>query len=221
MSKLNLFTLFIVVISVVIAAEFLVNDYYDYPQKKANDVQSNLLEQNTEDKVESNVIDFDAGSIGNDNDEGNLIDNDASVKAFIAFEVVEKSGMQNVTLQRMPFNGLLFNFIDIKDYKSTPVVYQRLLQKNKDEIGGFYEFHTDQSILANEVFLLIKERANKVLGISINDTNQYGEKSFFVNYEDKPNIAFLVVKINNSVYALSYQKDLHTYIKSIIQFITS
>ncbi len=216
MSQTNLFTVFIIVIVVVVAAELLVNNYIDYPQAKNGSEQVNVL--GVEDTDQHNVIDFDV----DENKPLTVLDNELfSEEATIKFEVVKNAGFQNVTLQRVPFNHLLFNFIDFSDYKTTDVVDQRVLQNNEDKIAEFYEFHTDKSSLANEIFLLIKEKSDTVLGVSINETDEFGEKSFYVNYEDIPNIAFLVVKIDNSVYCLSYRKELHSYIKSIIQLISS
>lgn len=235
MNKANLFTLFLTVIMVVVAAEFLVNDYGEAALDGAADIvshdwegteQNEAAEEATgesggeqtplEEEVDSMAIDFSAAA-----DFGVPEDRDKQVEAQITFGLVGLSGLENVTLQRVPFNGILFERVDMRDFKSVPVVLQNLLQNNKEQIASFYEFHGDSELLAGEIYLLMKEKAAAGLDVNINETNTYGDNSFFINYGDRPNTAFLVVKIRESVYSLTYEKGLHSFIESLLSYLNT
>ncbi|MCA9373837.1 hypothetical protein KC725_01615 [Candidatus Peregrinibacteria bacterium] len=247
MGKSNLFTLFVTVIVVVIAAEFLVNDY-----GTIEDVGTNLLsaDDNGEEVVEDEQpahdwsITFDelAGEEVEDKgideatdisfDLGDFEENDGespstteepttTAEAEISFGLIGLSGFQNVTLQRVPFNGILFERVDLRDFQSVEVVQQNLLQDNKEKIALFYEFHGDSDLLANEIYIYIKDKARNGLNVGINETNDYGDGSFYVNYTDIPDRAFLVVKTRESVYALTYEKRLHSFIESLLGYLNT
>lgn len=141
--------------------------------------------------------------------------------AQITFGLVNLTGFQNVTLQRVPFNGIMFERVDLRDFKSVNVIQQNLLHDNKAKVAEFYEFQGDSSLLANEVSLLIKDKALSSIEASINETDEFGEGSYYINYGDRPNTAFLVVKVKETVYALTYKKELHSYIESLIKYLSS
>jgi hypothetical protein len=226
MSKTNLLTVFVTVIVVVIVAELLVNDYATFPELQKQ-ITGNVFGADEisidEDMMEgAGAINFDLGGL-QPKSTVELADNIASAdatnmqeKALISFGLIGQVGFENVTLQRVPFNGIMFERIDMRDFKSVPVIKQNLLQNNRQNIAEFYEIHAESQLLANEIFLLIKEKALQAIEAGINETNEYGEASYYINYVDRGNTAFLVVKVREGVYALSYKKELHAFIKSLI-----
>ncbi len=137
----------------------------------------------------------------------------------ISFSVVDQVGFNNVVLQRVPFNGIMFQKVDMRDFQSVPIFQQNLLQNNRDWVAEFYELHAESQLLANEIYLLIKEKASNSIEAGINETNEFGNGSFYINYSDRSNTAFLVVKVRESVYAFVYKKDLHPFVKSLIQLL--
>lgn len=137
----------------------------------------------------------------------------------ISFSVVDQVGFNNVVLQRVPFNGIMFQKVDMRDFQSVPIIQQNLLQNNRDRVAEFYELHAESQLLANEIYLLIKEKAAGTIEAGINETNEYGNGSFFINYADRSETAFLVVKVRESVYAFVYKKELHPFVKSLIQLL--
>lgn len=251
MNKTSLFSLFLTVIVVVVAAEFLVNDYQDAGTGGAASVvgdgkqthdwaaEFDTLENGAEGansyeatdpapdgEVRPQTINFDLGDFGEGGGAATpsadvLSANETEEKAEITFALLSLAGFQNVTLQRVPFNGILFERIDLRDFRSVPVVLQNVLQNNKNRIAGFAEFHGDSDLLAGEVYLFIKEKAAASLNVGINETNGYGDNSFFINFGDRPDAAFLVVKIRESVYALTYEKGLHAFIESLISYLNT
>lgn len=238
MSNSNLFTLFLVVIVVVIIAEYLANDYGDLKKEVPGNVLNQSIDVSTlgyKLNGESDGGEFVVGgkeSAGGSDlaggAEGTGVAGNSDVPSAVQFEgnpkisfgLISGAGFENVSLQRYPFNGILFERVDIRDFKSVPVILQRVLKNNRDVIAELYEFHADSSLLAGEIYLLIKERAISVIEAGVNETDTCGDKSFFINYSDRPDNAFLVVKTGNSVYSLTYEKGLHKMVENVLKEIS-
>lgn len=234
MSNRNLFTLFIVVIVVIVIAEYLANDYSSLKSEIPADVLNRTID------VRDLGFNLNPGDVGEDADfavkgqevvgegEGDvdstgsegLAESEFVGTPNITFKMVSTAGFENISLQRYPFSGLLFGKIDLRDFKSVPVIQQRVLSNNRDVVADFYEFHADSSLLAGEIYLLVKERASAVIEAGVNETDSYGDKSYFVNYSDDADTAFLVVKGGNSVYALTYEKGLHNKVENVLKEIS-
>lgn len=240
MKTSSLFALFITVIVVVIGAEVLVNDYdvrpsdgetsvvgdvsvthdwaEDFDELQGDDKTSKEPANGEESKVEPLAITFDASENFGDVVESNPL---VEVQAEITFGLIGLSGFQNVTLQRVPFNGIVFERIDLREFNTVPVVAQNLLQDNENSIATFYELHGDSELLAGEIYLLIREKASAGLGVNVNEVNDFGDTSFYINYGDRPDHAFLVVKIKESVYALTYEKGLHSFMTALLKYLNT
>lgn len=247
MGKSNLFTLFVTVIIVVIVAEVLVNDYGTFGDGGTNVLSAGeegeevnedtepshdwsitfdeLAGEESEDEGldENTDIAFDLGDFEatDEADAPVLEESVTSTEAEISFGLIGLSGFQNVTLQRVPFSGILFERVDLREFQSVEVVHQNLLQDNKEKIAMMYEFHGDSDLLSNEIYLYIKDKAQSGLNVGVNETDDYGDGSFYVNYADIPDRAFLVVKIRESVYALTYEKRLHSFIESLLGYLNT
>lgn len=220
MSKSNLFALFVIAITIIIAMDVKVNDYSQVETVANSGNVSILAAASDDENVDSKIIDFDAGEFEN----GDTVDvaeqvEPVKIETSINFGLIHQVGFQNVTLQMVPFNGILMEKIDMRDFKSIPVIRQNLLEDNRRVVAEFNEFHAESSLLANEIYLLIKEKAADSIDAGVNETNEFGEKSLYINYGGEKNNAFLVVKISQSVYALRYEKTLHNYIKTLLQLL--
>jgi|WetSurMetagenome_2_1015567.scaffolds.fasta_scaffold156942_2 hypothetical protein len=199
MSKFSLFTLFLSATVVIIVAELLVNDYVKPSQVKG--------------QVNASVLQSDVASTSNSSQ--TAADTEAPDGLF-NFSVVSAAGFKDVSLQRTPFNGVLFESIDLRDFKSVPVTVNNLLQNNRKRIATFYEFSSQSPMLGKEVFTMLKEKSGKLIGATINPSNEFGEGSFFINYVERPEFAFLVVNGGDNVYALTYLKELHPLVKNVL-----
>lgn len=147
---------------------------------------------------------------------GPILPSESDGEALISFALIERVGFRNIVLQRIPFNGIMFELVDMRDFRSVPVIRHNLLQNNREQVAEFYEMHAESQLLANEIFLLIREKALSSIEAGINETNEFGDGSYYINYSNRPETAFLVVKIRESVYSFVYKKELHSFIKSLI-----
>lgn len=227
MNGSSIFTLMLTVIVVVVVAEVLANDYGG--ETEGPEAQADVMAAVDGSGAGGNAIrfgleDFNLGSTGDS--DADVIEpveevadlSDENLK--LSFGLMQAVGFENVTLQRVPFNGIMFERVDLRDFKSVPVLRQNLLHDNRSKIAEFYELHADNSLLANEIYLLLQEKSEGIMGGSVNETNELGEKSFYINYSDRPGNAFLVVLKGESVYALTYEKGLHSFVTSLIGQLT-
>ncbi len=200
MSKFSIFALFLSATIIVIVAELLVNEYIKYPEGH------NLLAANV---LQTGV----AGNTQADATPGTQAQTDGS---FFTFSVLSGAGFKNVSLQRMPFNGIMFESVDLRDFKSVPVTVNNLLENNREKIAVFYEFRAADVPLSKEVYAFLKDKSSKLIGATINETNSFGEGSFYINYIEQRDSVFLVVNGGDNVYALTYRKDLHPLISKVL-----
>jgi hypothetical protein len=211
MSKFTIFTLFLSATIVVIVAELLVNEYIKYPGLQKQVTASVFHSQAPSATAGSSSATAQIGaSVGTSAPEG------TATIGNISFSLINDAGFKDISLQRVPFNGILFEIIDLRDFNSVPIVTQNLLQNNRIKVGTFYEFAAGSRLLSREVYQLLKDKAGKVIGASVNETNSFGDGSFYVNPVDHPDSVFLVVKSGDSVYSLAYLKDLHPQVKNLL-----
>ena len=137
---------------------------------------------------------------------------------LVTFSLLLKAGFSQVTLQRDEFQGKLFSLLELQNFLALPVLQQNMLKDGKT-IATFYELRNKSMLLAPEIYNRLKENFSALSQIKINETNGYGESSFYVNDPAQPTVAFLVVKKGTSVYALAYKKDYHLLIKKLIQLL--
>jgi len=199
MSKFSLFTLFLSATIIVIVAELIVNEY----------VPSQLSANVMQPSAPGTQADSQAGAT-----------QDAPGESAITYAALTQAGFKNFSLQRVPFNGILFESIDLRDFKSVKVTVNNLLENNRKRVATFYEFQAESGILAKEVYQYLREKCGKLIGASLNETGSFRESSFYVNYIERTDTAFLVVNAGENVYALTYLKDLHSFVSNLISQIT-
>lgn len=203
MSKFSLFTVFLSATIVVIVAELLVNQYLKYPEME-KEITANVLKSNSSIHTLKNAA-----------PESQAF-SDLELDPKITFALIQEAGFSGISLQRVPYDGLLFGKIDLKDFGNLPVIANNLLKNNRQKLASFYEFQAGSSALANEFYTLLKDRAGKVNGLVLNETNQFGNASFYINFDPPADDVFLVVKAGDTVYALTYGKTNHSQVKQLL-----
>lgn len=204
MSKFSIFTIFLSTTILVIVAELLVNHYLKYPQLQ-KELAANVAGQQSEMTQQQAVP-------------SNSTQQVKKSAETLTTEVVKSAGFSDAELAIVPFKGILFESLDLRDFQSVPVFQYALTQDNRS-LALFNEFRADSHLMSQEVYGYLKERFSQVIGAVVNETNQFGENSFYINFLEKPNQAFLVVKLQNNVYALTYQKEYHKLIKQLLLLI--
>lgn len=124
-------------------------------------------------------------------------------------ELLDKAGFRNFFIKPRPFDGLLFESFDVSMLTYLNVLDRKIIQLidgNEVEILRIYEFNLNDVDASDEIYTYLKTSLKDQLGVSVNETNQFGMGSFFINHQVPRNNAFLVVKTRGNVYALSYPK---------------
>lgn len=139
----------------------------------------------------------------------------APTNAYLTLDHVTKSGFVGAAIVPETFDGFLYKTINIGD------LYGIKAEKNsiKNDSSSFAKIYVvipDDPKNADEIYRVIKTRAAEGLEIEINETNDYGVASFFMNDSRRPNVAFLTVRINSLIYGLSYPKQYHPQIKALV-----
>lgn len=137
---------------------------------------------------------------------------------YLRDEQIKSAGFTGGYLENEPLDGRLFKTIDISDLKDTEVTKTDI--RTKDEIlAKVYVFKVGISNSANEVYQTLKLKASQGLNVKLNETNEFGSASFFMNDPVRSDTAFLTVRISGFVYSFSYPKTYHSQIKNLVQLI--
>ena len=158
----------------------------------------------TPDGIYSDIEDF-----------SNTATNLAPTNVYLTIDHVTKSGFVGATIVPETFDGFLYKTINIGD------LYGIKSEKNsiKNASSSFAKVYVvipDDPKNAEEIYRVIKTRAAEGLEVEINETNDYGVVSFFMNDSRRPNVAFLTVRINSLIYGFSYPKQYHPQIKALV-----
>lgn len=197
MNRFTLFALFLSSIIIVIVAEILVNEYLRPPY--AMDGAANIF-QTQATTQQSGVQSPSAGA------------SDASLTA----SVLKQAGVPDAELQTAAFSGKLFGRIALTDLGAVKGVESHLTKNQAAKLASFYEFSPGSEQTAKELYELLKQRCQTEIGVILNETNGFGDASFYVNYYEFPEKVFLVFRKGTRVYGFSYNKDLHEAMKKLI-----
>lgn len=127
----------------------------------------------------------------------------------ISSESLLRTGFANVVIKPIPFTGKMFDQFDLSVLADLDIVEKqvvRLYEGNEVQVLRAYEFNFADEQSAAEIYDFLKAKFKDSLGVTINQTNQFGLGSFYINFGEPREQAFLVVKTRNNVYALSYPK---------------
>lgn len=137
---------------------------------------------------------------------------------YLRDEQVQSAGFSSGILEDEPLDGRLFKTIDISDIKDVEVTKTAI--KSQDEVlVKVYIFKVGLDTNVSEVYQMLKLRASGGLNINVNETNQFGIASFYMNDPTRTDTAFLTVRISGLIYAFSYPKMYHSQVKNLLQLI--
>lgn len=136
------------------------------------------------------------------------------------------AGLNDFVVKPKPFDGKLFDQFDMTVLTGLDVVKKSVIMaKNgqEEEVLTAYEFNFEDKESVSEIYAYLKATIKGELGTTINETNQFGLASFYINFSEPVENAFLVVKMPENVYALSYPKvvtmetDFHKVVSKLLE----
>lgn len=228
MSKFTLFTLILAVTAVTVMAELLANDYLQV------NLSNNVLGQPGANEEIAQI--FNAAQETETNELA------AVTKPRTAPEVVDDSVEQqpsdvNTTLPTNPQFGIkdlreagffdpyispvsavekVFGVMDVPERFQGKLVQAQIMEDNSS-VGIVQEFHLQSSIDANELYQAIRTNGEEASYFDVNETNGYGEQSFYLNHVVNKDQVFIVIRRQNVVWALTYVKTLHPKFRILLE----
>lgn len=231
MNKFTIFTVILSVVIVVTVAQMLVNNYFG-AVLDTHETQANVfsgMDPAQPGTLDMGILPSSDQTLGNPDVMPDIglpgetfplstvvTPDDFDPTQSVTQQDLEKAGFLGLNLKIVPFDGNLFQVIDLSDLKS-----DRFVQYNIEDSVNVYGvivaawFYQDLSA-AEQYYELIKSRSGKIAGLDVNETNTFGMTSFYVNDAKRVGTAFLVVRIDNRVYAVSYPKASHDFYKQLI-----
>jgi len=142
-----------------------------------------------------------------------------AVLAGIDQQMIIDAGFQNGTVSIEQFDGLIFNDYDISEYQDDEHI-RYIVKEGVEDAGIINELIYPSQDIAYGVYEQLKAKmTSEESPFTINETNQYGEASFFANNSTETNSVFLVVKLNERLYTLHYPAKNHNKMKNLLQSI--
>jgi len=128
---------------------------------------------------------------------------------------IRSAGFANAYLETETHDGFLFKTIYINDLYDVDV-QKSAIKADNAMLAKVYVFKIGPLSSLNEVYEVLKMRATEGLDIEVNETNDFGDGSFYMNDSRRSNVAFLTVKIGSVIYGFSYPKEYHAQIKNLV-----
>lgn len=247
MQKITVFTIFFSVLVVVLVAEFLTNNDLQSGWSSVIPPSSLREESKVEDGRDVPVSESDNSSasagrvtqtapVSPDSassdvppDAGVAPKSEVSTFLDVTGYKIEKitetqlvqMGFEGMRLERASAEGLLFQLLDLSDTVNLSKVRFHLTD-GKNVYGVISEFLLADSVRAKTFYQNLRQKSSLYApDVKLNETNSFGESSFYLNDSKRLGTAFLTVLSGNRVYSFSYPKASHEFFKKFIQFLMS
>ncbi len=137
---------------------------------------------------------------------------DAQLKSF---------GFENMRLERVSADGLLFQLIDVTDIVNLSKIRFNLTD-GKNVYGVLTEFMLADETKAGNFYGILKQKGSAFApDIKLNETNSFGTHSFYMNDSKRLGTAFLAVLSGNRVFTFSYPKASQEFFKKVINLLAN
>lgn len=129
-------------------------------------------------------------------------------------------GFTGMRMERVSGDGLLFQLLDTSDTVNLSKIRFHLTD-GKNVYGVISEYLFPDEARAKIFYGGLNQKASVYApGVKINETNSFGDMSFYLNDEKRLGTAFLTLLRGNRVFAIAYPKASHEYFKNLIGALT-
>lgn len=141
-----------------------------------------------------------------------------STNVYLREDMLKSAGFVNAYVEPEESDGKLYKTIAIGDLFDVEV--EKSVIRTKDALlAKVYIFKMGLNADVNEVYQLLKMRANDAPSSDMNETNEFGSGSFYMNDSSRSATAFLTARIGSVIYSFSYPKDYHSQVKNLIMLL--
>lgn len=141
-----------------------------------------------------------------------------SSNVYLRDDQVKSAGFIGAYLQTSAHNGFLFKTIYIDDLKDVKAEKYDI-RTAESLLAKVYVFKIGTLMTLDDVYNTLKQRASEGLNIEVNENNEFGSGSFYLNDAKRQDVAFLTTKIGSMVYAFSYPKEYHQQVKNLVSLL--
>ncbi|MCC7432993.1 hypothetical protein IT412_05735 [Candidatus Peregrinibacteria bacterium] len=183
---------------------------------KINETVENLSKESPKKNEPEAKIEYDGKTVKVEKKEIAEVEVETPVQNIDSFDQkqinyanLKAAGLNNFVVKPKPFKGTFFDQFDLSVLNGLDVVEKSVvlnLNGQEKEMITAYEFNFKDKESVGEIYSFLKSSIKGELGTTINETNKYGLASFYINFSEPVENAFLVVKMPENVYALSYPR---------------
>ena len=202
MHKFTIFTIILSAVVILLTAELVVNDYWD---SEAESMQASVLTVEGEPKIDEEI-------------EQDIVEEPIE-EALPYFEetFLQEIGLLEPRTLEEPFAGLIYGFWDLSESLNGIEVEVVSLFDGPDFLGTLYVLPTENEIQTFGVYEALRKSAQTSDKGEINETNMYGDESFYFNHHAKTSTVFLTVRKDSMIYAMQYEPEIHEPIRRLIE----
>lgn len=131
---------------------------------------------------------------------------------------ISNSGFINANVTKESYDNMLYKTINTADLIGIKVD-KYVISDDVNTFAKVYVMSFDGSTILDDTYNVIKLRASQLSDVQINETNEFGLGSFYMNDIRRSGVAFLTVKIGDKIYGFTYPKEYHPQIKNLISLL--
>ena len=131
---------------------------------------------------------------------------------------ISNSGFINANVTKESYDNMLYKTINTADLIGIKVD-KYVISDDVNTFAKVYVMSFDGSTILDDTYNVVKLRASQLSDVQINETNEFGLGSFYMNDVRRSGVAFLTVKIGDKIYGFTYPKEYHPQIKNLISLL--
>lgn len=144
----------------------------------------------------------------------------AASDSLMTEAMIKEAGFNPATVTEKHFDGKIFQLLDITKIPVDGISFHEI-SVDGVAVTSVTEIVLRDEIRALQLYILLQNKTKPYIDLKLNETNAYGDRSFYINHEKKPDEAFLVVKIGRRIYAFAYVKTYHPQTKELIKLLSN
>jgi len=142
----------------------------------------------------------------------------SSLNSSLNDTMILNSGFIGAHMETEDNDGTLYKTIDLTDLKGIKVEKYNVTD-DTNTFAKIYIISFDGTTILDDTYNVLKLRASQILDAQINETNEFGLGSFYMNDVRRSGVAFLTVKISDKIYGFTYPKQYHPQVKNLVSLL--
>jgi len=138
--------------------------------------------------------------------------------SYLNDTLISNSGFVGAHMEVEVNDGTLYKAIDLTDLKGIKVEKYNVTD-GANTFAKIYIISFDGTTVLDDTYNVLKLRSSQIQDAEINETNEFGLGSFYMNDVRRSSVAFLTAKISDKIYGFTYPKQYHPQIKNLVSLL--